>query len=191
MRTTETGSKGAQGALFALAGLCFLLPFVSLSCASEEAAEGMELEQEDQELTGVQLVTGGVEREGLGPGGALGPADPDDVPDFHVPPEPFASIALAAALVGLGFVFVRVARKRLLGASIAGAVGAGSLVLLAMSPSLRALGLSAVTLLFGFWIALGLFMLATGAHVLQLRSNVVSNRDPVVVDPVSPGGPDT
>lgn len=93
--------------------------------------------------------------------------------------------------MGLGFVFVRVAGTRLLGASIAGAVGAGSLVLLAMSPSLRALGLSAVTLLFGFWIALGLFILATGAHVLQLRSNVVSNRDPVVVDPVSPGGPDT
>ena len=56
-----------------LAGLCFLLPFVSLSCASEEAAEGFGTQQEDQELTGVQLVTGGVEREGLGPGGALGP----------------------------------------------------------------------------------------------------------------------
>ena len=104
MRTTETGSKGAQGALFVLAGLCFLLPFVSLSCASEEAAEGFGTQQEDQELTGVQLVTGGIEREGLGPGGALGPADPDDVPDFDIPPEPFASITLAAALVGLGFV---------------------------------------------------------------------------------------
>jgi len=117
----------------------------------------------------------------------MGPPDPNT----DIPPEPFASIALVAALVGLSFIFVRVSRTRLMGASIAGAVGTVSLVLLALSPTLRALGLSLVTLLFGFWIALGLFILATGAHVLQLRSNVVSNRDPVLVDPGSPGGPDT
>ena len=170
MRTSETASKGAQGALFALAGLCFLLPFASLSCASEEAAEGMELEQGDQELTGVELVRGGVEREGFNPANALGPADPDDNFEFRIPAEPFAGIAFLAALVGLSLVFVRVTRTRLLGASIAGAVGAVSLVMLAMSPSLEALGLSAVTLLFGFWIALGLFVLAGGAHLVQLRS---------------------
>ena len=89
-------------------------------------------------------------------------------PEFPIPPEPFAGIALAAALVGLALVFVRITRTRLLGASIAGAVGASSLLLLATSPTLRALGLSAVTLLYGFWITLGIFGLATGAHVLQL-----------------------
>ena len=39
MPTSDAASKGAQGALFALAGLCFLLPFVSLSCSSEEASQ--------------------------------------------------------------------------------------------------------------------------------------------------------
>jgi len=171
MRTSETASRGAQGALFALAGICFLLPFASLSCASEEAAEGMEIEEGDQELTGIQLVIGGVEREGFDPASAVGPQDPNTDPEFSIPPEPFASIAFGAALVGLGFVFVRITRRRLMGASIAGAVGGVSLVLLATSPTLRALGLSAVTLLYGCWLALGLFVLAGGVHVVQLRSS--------------------
>jgi hypothetical protein len=106
MQTSEAASKGAQGALFALAGLCFLLPFVSLSCASEEAAEGVAFPQEDQELTGVQLVTGGAEREGFDPRNALGPAVENTDPEFSIPAEPFAAIALAAALVGLCFVLV-------------------------------------------------------------------------------------
>lgn len=129
----------------------------------------MELEQGDQELTGVQLVIGGAEREGFDPGNVIGPPDPNTDPEFSIPAEPFASISIAAALVGLGFVFVRVTRTRLLGASIAGAVGGVSLVLLALSPTLRALGLSAITFLYGFWIALGLFILAALTHLLQLR----------------------
>jgi hypothetical protein len=56
MATPEVASKGAQGALFVIAGLCFLLPFVSLSCASEETARGMEIDPRDQRLTGVDLV---------------------------------------------------------------------------------------------------------------------------------------
>jgi len=56
----------------------------------------------------------------------------------------------------------------LLGAAIAGAAGAGSLLLLALSPTLKALGFSAVTLLYGFWIALGLFGLAATVHLIQL-----------------------
>ena len=150
MRKSETASKGAQGTRFALAGICFLLPFVSLSCASEGAAEGMGMEQVDQNLTGVQLVTGGELREGFDPASAVSPPDPDAEPEVPIPAEPFAVIAFAAALVGLSLVFVRVTRTRLLGASIAGAAGAASLVLLAMSPTLRALGFTAVTPLYGF-----------------------------------------
>lgn len=186
MRTSEGASKGAQGGLFALAGLCFLLPFVSLSCASEEAAANLGGSMEDQELTGVQLVIGGVQREGFDPRGAVGPADPDDFAEFSIPPEPFASIALAAALAGLGFILART-RARLIGASVAGAVGAASLVLLAMSPTLRALGLSAVTPLFGFWVALGLFLVAAGAHVPQLRayrSGLPEQRPPPATSPM-------
>jgi hypothetical protein len=55
MATPDVASKGAQGGLFLLAGLCFLLPLVSLSCASEEAARGLEEELSDQDLTGLQL----------------------------------------------------------------------------------------------------------------------------------------
>lgn len=149
MPTSEVASKGAQGALFALAGLCFLLPFVSLSCASEEAAEGMQMEQVDQTLTGVQLVIGGSEREGFVPENAIDRPDPEAEPEFTIPAEPFAAIALVAALVGLSLVFIRVTRTRLLGASIAGTAGAASLLLLGLSPTLRALGLNAVTLLYG------------------------------------------
>ncbi|CAN5618722.1 hypothetical protein BH20ACT23_BH20ACT23_00360 [soil metagenome] len=169
MRTSEATSKGAQGAL-ALSGLCFLLPFVSLSCASEELAEGVDLEQADQTLSGAQLAWGGPRREGFDPARSVGLPSPDEATELRVPPEPFAGIALVAALVGLSLVFVRVARTRLLGASAAGAVGAVSLLLLAMSPTLRGLGLSAVTLLYGFWVTIGLFGLATGVHVVQLRS---------------------
>jgi hypothetical protein len=171
MATPEVASKGAQGALFAIAGLCFLLPFVSLSCASKEAARGMEFEQEDQTLTGLQLGMGGERREGFDPSGPLGDADPDADEEFSIPAEPFALIAFVAALVGLSLVFVRVTRSRLLGAAIAGTVGAGSLVLLATSPTLRALGLSTVTLLYGFWITLGIFGLAASVHLIQLRFN--------------------
>ena len=86
----------------------------------------------------MQLVTGGAAGEGFDPSNAIGPLDPNTDTEFSIPPEPFASIALAAALVGLCFVLVRVTRTRLLGASIAGTVGAASLVLLATSPTLRA-----------------------------------------------------
>jgi hypothetical protein len=169
MPTSEVASKGAQGGLFLLAGLCFLLPFVSLSCASEEAAEGMQMEQVDQTRSGVQLVLGGSEREGFFPENPIDGPQPGAEPEFTIPGEPFAAVALGAALVGLALVFVRVTRTRLLGAAIAGAAGAGSLVLLAMSPTLRALGLSAVTLLYGFWITLGIFALAATVHLIQLR----------------------
>jgi Zn-dependent protease len=77
--------------------------------------------------------------------------------DFSIPAEPFAAVAFVAALVGFSLVFVRVTTTRLLGASIAGAAGTASLVLLALSPTLRALGLSAVTLLYGFWITLAMW----------------------------------
>jgi hypothetical protein len=169
MPTSDVASKGAQGALFALAGLCFLLPFVSLSCSSEEFAEGMAMEKVDQDLTGAQLLKGGATREGFDPANVLPGGNPDRAPEFPMPAEPFAVIALAAALVGFAFVFVRVTRTRLLGASIAGAAGAASLLLLATSPTLRALGFSAVTLLYGFWIALGIFGLAAIVHLIQLR----------------------
>jgi hypothetical protein len=169
MASPDVASKGAQGGLFLLAGLCFLLPFVSLSCASEEAAEGMSMEQVDQTRSGVQLVLGGSEREGFFPGNAIDGPQPGAEPEFTIPGEPFAAVALGAALVGLALVFVRATRTRLLAASIAGAAGAGSLLLLALSPTLRALGLSAVTLLYGFWITLGLFGLAATVHLIQLR----------------------
>jgi hypothetical protein len=188
MATSEVASKGAQGALFAIAGLCFLLPFVSLSCASEEAAEGMAIDPVDQRLTGVELVTGGVERRGFESENEMGPPDPGT----EIPAEPLAAIALVAALVGLSLVFVRVTRTRLLGAAIAGAAGAGSLVLLAMSPTLRALGFSAVTLLYGFWITLGIFALAATVHLIQLRlvrSEVIGAQhgpDPPIPPPARP-----
>lgn len=191
MPTSEVASKGAQGALFALAGLCFLLPFVSLSCASEEAAEGMQMEQVDQTLTGVQLVIGGSEREGFVPESAIDRPDPEAEPEFTIPAEPFAAIALVAALVGLSLVFIRVTRTRLLGASIAGTAGAASLLLLGLSPTLRALGLNAVTLLYGFWIALGMFALATAVHLVQLRlSRQEATGEPrAETAPRSPPGP--
>jgi hypothetical protein len=192
MPTSDVASKGAQGALFALAGLCFLLPFVSLSCSSEEYAEGMAMENVDQDLTGAQLVKGGATREGFDPANALPGGNPDRAPEFPMPAEPFAMIALAAAFVGLAFVFVRVTRTRLLGASIAGAAGAASLLLLATSPTLRALGLSAVTLLYGFWITLGLFALTAAAHLIQLRLGrpEAINEPHAGAVPRSPPGPD-
>ena len=83
----------------------------------------------EQTLTGLQLMTGGERREGFDPSGPIGQPDPDAEPEFEIPAEPFALLAFVAALAGLALLFVRVTRTRLLGASIAGAAGAGSLVL--------------------------------------------------------------
>ena len=114
MPPSETASKGAQGALFALAGLFLLSPSQS---------------------------------------SLLAPLYPD-------------SLSSSCGSRGHGCSARASPEAR----------GAGSLLLLALSPTLRGLGLSAVTLLYGFWIALGLFGLATGAHVLQLRSSGMSAR---------------
>lgn len=129
----------------------------------------MGMKQVDQTLSGVQLIKGGELREGFDPASAVAPPDSDAEPEFPIPPEPFAVIALTTTVVGLALVFVRVTRTRLIGAAVAGATGAVSLLVLALSPTLRALGFSAVTLLYGFWITLGLFVLAAAVHLLQLR----------------------
>ena len=51
-----------------------------------------------------------------------------------------------------------------------------------MSPTLRALGLSAVALQYGFWITLGVFGLTAGVHLIQLgvhRRPATAERPPV------------
>jgi hypothetical protein len=49
---------------FCVCRSCFLLPFVSLSCASEEAAEGVAFPQEDEELSAVTLLSASGRRSG-------------------------------------------------------------------------------------------------------------------------------
>jgi hypothetical protein len=95
--------------IFIASVLCFLFPFVTVSCGGQRVAT----------FSGAQLATGTtVEQPQM-----LGPPQKQ-----RVDPEPFVALAALCALVGLGLSFagVRVA----IGTAISGAVGTVSLLLM-------------------------------------------------------------
>ncbi|MDD5676863.1 MAG: hypothetical protein PHW60_02595 [Kiritimatiellae bacterium] len=74
-------STGVRITPFALGIMCFVLPFVQISCDGKKAMQ----------FTGVQLVTGSEMKEPMGG------------ETKKIPPEPFAIVTLLALAVGIGF----------------------------------------------------------------------------------------
>jgi len=126
-------TKKVTPAIFALAALSFLLPFVVVSCGSQAVT-----------LTGLDLATGTTVQQ---PGGQ------------RVSAEPTATLALVAAGLGcaLGFVGVPALVR-----TVMGGFGALMLVLLKNSLDQQARGtVATVNYAFGYWFAL--LLLAGGA----------------------------
>jgi hypothetical protein len=102
-------------ALFALGLLCFLFPFVTVSCQGQKIVR----------LTGVELVTGTTVKTPA----LFGPAQ-----EKKTDASPLAGIAALAALGGLTLTLTKGA-KTLLGGAVCGAVGACSLFLFKVTNS--------------------------------------------------------
>ena len=124
-------------ALFALGLLCFLFPFVTVSCQGQKIVR----------LTGVQLVTGTtVHQPALFGAGQEKKTDPNAL----------AGIAALAALGGLTLTLCRGARTLLSGA-VCGAAGACSLFLMKTTndQSVRGQGIPGIELSYdtGFYLA--------------------------------------
>lgn len=156
-----------QPAIFGLAALSFLLPFAHVSCSTDQAAQSgpiaEDLGEGSEELKGYELVVGRDLQPEVAEGFAI------EEGDVHVGGEPFAVVAFAAALAGVGAVFVPQARRRAVGGLVAGAIGLLSLIVLGLSPVQRTFGLLEVSWKLGYWVCLALFALATAVAYLEQR----------------------
>ena len=102
-----TSKSKVSPAIFAASILCFLLPFVTISCGGQRGAS----------FSGLQLATGTtVEQPQM-----FGPSQ-----KHKVDPEPAAAVAGLCALLALGLSFL--GTRIALGPSISGAAGAASLL---------------------------------------------------------------
>ena len=152
--------------LFAAAILCFLLPFVSVSCSGQ----GEPIEAATSR--GVDLVTGGDPR--LNPDLVRAFGEEGFAPDLG--PQPFAIAAVAAALAGLALALTP-RRWARLAAGVAAIGGVASLLLLrsrvesqvaAQSGSdLPGLGFI-VRYEIGYWLALGFLAAATAVQGVRI-----------------------
>ncbi len=148
-------------AMFLLIGICFLLPFFDVSCSGEfmEQYGGRQGFAKDTTVrfSGTDLVLGTNDPEVVGQRTFLGEGSP-----VRTPAEPFAIIAFASAIAGLVMAVTiwDMARPGL----IASLVGAGSLGLLATSPTLAWIGTGEVGYRYGYWLTLGLFLVSTALH---------------------------
>ena len=95
--------------IFILATLCFLLPFVTVSCNGQKMAS----------LTGIQLATGTTVDQPQ----AFGPSQKK-----NVGAEPLATLALLCAIAGLGLSFLGI--RLAIAPAVSGAAGALFLLLL-------------------------------------------------------------
>jgi hypothetical protein len=104
-----TSKSKVSPAIFIASILCFLFPFITVSCGGQRVAS----------FSGVQLATGTtVEQPQM-----FGPPQKQ-----KVDPDPTAAVAALCAILGLGLSFLRA--RAALGPAISGAVGAVSLLLL-------------------------------------------------------------
>ena len=165
--------------VFAIAAICFVLPFVSFSCSGQRFAT----------LSGIDLVRGAkvtVDEDALkGFSESLDQtfgttSDQDstttDTQSEDTDPEIWAIIALAAALIGIVIGLVTKNRVRTIGSLAAAAVGILSLAILHSVLSgefdvpKEARGIVAFEYRFGYWLVILLFGVLVAAHGLALRS---------------------
>lgn len=99
-------ARGLTPAAFVLAGPCFLLPFVSVSCAAP-GGFGRAAPGGTTSYTGLDLVTGGAPTVTAG---QLRPAQQQR--DDRLPPQLLALAVLGCAALGVGLTAIRDARWR-------------------------------------------------------------------------------
>lgn len=145
--------KRISSGAFGLAILCFLLPFVSVSCSGQKIVT----------FTGLQLVTGTSFNE----------------PKQHanqskkIKAEPFAVLALASGIIGIGFTFSRSKKS----AATAAALGAIGLVMLLILQSnlrdalLKEGGPLQLGIEIGYWLAALFYVAAAGLNGLVFLRN--------------------
>ena len=167
--------RPGRAAIFGIIIACFFLPFVDVSCEQENSGGVIQTPDTGKiGRTGIDLVIGkrfvdDEELKKLMRGLVLGSKSSPQ----RTAKEPFAIIALMAALAGGWLAWSRRDRA----AAICSGVGVGSMVLLGTSPSIALFGIAHVDLLFGYWLALGLFGLSLVLNVWFLRTSP-SGRDP-------------
>jgi hypothetical protein len=139
--------------VFGVILLCFLFPFITVSCEGEEAT-----------FTGVQLATGRGMDE-VSPG----------LLEHVAIPDPFVIIALLFAAAGLVLGFVR-GRRALLWASVAGALGA---IALATEAPFQAFRLDSLEERLGYRLAVLVFLGAVALNDMILaRAKHFARGDP-------------
>jgi hypothetical protein len=180
---------------FLLAGLCFFLPFVTISCASgfgEQFSQGFgeafgeevagQLQQQDLEetFTGIDIVLGETQESDLGETPVPGPTPLPTTPeggDTGDSSQIWAIVALAAAALGIFLSLLPGAAGPIL-AIVLGVAGAISMFLIKVEidgtiPA-EAAAFIQVRYQIGYWIALLLFVVAavTGLIRLFMRDRV-------------------
>lgn len=192
LREGRRGPAGrAQPALFGLAALCFLLPFADVSCGPTTTNETslvdelqLDVPDEDERLAfrGYELVIGKHLPDDLARGAeALGL----DGRAHHFASEPFAVLALVAAVAGAALSLLLPAGSRALGGLVAGLSGLACLLLLGISPIIRVLGAFRVTWRLGYWACLVLFAAGTAVSIVLRRDGA---RTRLQAPPLDGGG---
>jgi hypothetical protein len=158
--------KRINKGIFGLILICFFMPFLTLSCQSQDLMT----------LSGVQLGTGATMAQ---------PSLYGSAQARQIPGEPLATLAIAAAGAGLATAFVLKHRKELIGSTAAGAVGA--IVLLALKSKIdgnilqQGQGMIRVRYEFGFWLTFLFFVAVTGLNGWELKpgqTSKVSDKNP-------------
>lgn len=165
--------RPVQPGIFGLAALSFLLPFANVSCSTDPDIGqtgtpiiGSQKDDGPFELKGYELAAGrGLDGEVAE--AAEGFAITRD--DVRFGGEPFAVLALAAAVAGVGVGSVSGPRARAVGGVVAGATGLLCVVVLGLAPVLRTYGVLRVSWTFGYWVCLTLFAAATAVSYLEHR----------------------
>lgn len=152
--------KRSIGALLVFVGsaLCFFFPFVTVSCAGQQAFT----------LSGEQLAVGTT----IGQTSSFRPSESQ-----KVDADPFAAIAALCALAGIGLTFL--GRRMATGAAIAGGAGAVSLIALRvhLNSQIQNQGHGMITTDWGIGFIAALLCLCAGAAwngylILQDRSAI-------------------
>lgn len=177
--------------VFAIAAICFVLPFVSFSCSGQRYAtlSGLDLVRGakvtvDQDA--LEGFTDGLD-EAFGTSSDQESASTTESQSEDTDPEIWAIIALAAALIGIVIGLVTKNRVRTIGSLAAAAVGILSLAILHSVLSgefdipKEAQGIVAFEYRFGYWLVVLLFAVLAASHGLALRaprSSLYPSADP-------------